>query len=101
MLRRLDEIPGDDPEAGGKAAGLARLVAAGLPVPETLVLPARAAGAPAPEVAAALDEAFARLPAPLVVRSSATCEDRAAAAAPGLFVSVPGVTTRAALDDAV
>src|SRR5690349_19003844 len=105
MLRRLDEIAPDDPDAasevGGKALGLARLRAAGLPVPETLVLPARAQYALWPEVAVALETALVRLTAPIVVRSSASSEDAATGAAPGLFASVAGVSSRAALADAV
>jgi phosphohistidine swiveling domain-containing protein len=108
MLRRLDEIRLDDPEAtkdfGGKAIGLGRLAAAGLRVPPTWILPARARAAPPAEVAAALDAAFATLVAlgpAIIVRSSASCEDDPAAAAPGLFASVAGVRTRAALDHAV
>jgi phosphohistidine swiveling domain-containing protein len=63
---------------GGKAGGLARLVAAGLPVPEGVVF---APGEPA----CGADG----LRAPFVVRSSAPIEDTAA---PGVFLSLRGVT---------
>jgi phosphohistidine swiveling domain-containing protein len=76
---------------GGKAAGLARLLAAGLPVPPGFVI---------------TTEAFAQrripdlsdlpLPGPWAVRSSATIEDQEAGAAPGLFVSRIGVEPGAA-----
>jgi phosphohistidine swiveling domain-containing protein len=81
---------GTDPaQLGGKAAGLARLLAAGLPVPPTMVLPADAAAQDL-EAALALGEV-------LIVRSSATVED----AAPGLFRSIGGVRGLAALARAV
>ena len=65
---------------GGKAGALARLVAAGLPVPEGVVLTGAArAGAHA-----------ARL-APLAVRSSASIEDAATGSAAGIFASRVGV----------
>ena len=100
---------------GGKALGLARLLAAGLPVPPGFAIDDRAfrhvAGELAPatlgELGHALDEAARRvasavLPAELVaevarraaalgdrviVRSSATIEDRGAGAAAGVFSS--------------
>lgn len=99
---------------GGKARGLARLIAAGLPVPEGWVLDDRAFRAAAgelrigdpDEIGHALAEAAARIEAaelppelcaevaaraaalgPLAVRSSATIEDGEAGAAAGVFSS--------------
>lgn len=92
----------DDPEAadrtvaGGKGAGLARLRAAGLPVPAGFVVVAtastgRATGAPVPaEVAAAVAASYAAHAALgadtlLAVRSSAVSEDSERASAAGLL----------------
>lgn len=75
---------------GGKAAGLARLVAAGVPVPAGVVLTTRAAALPAAEQDAllrTLEERARALGEVLAVRSSATIEDDVAAAAPGIFLS--------------
>lgn len=75
---------------GGKAASLAKLLAAGLPVPDGVVLTTRVTELPAHQQEAALDALTARaraLGAPLAVRSSATIEDGVASAAPGIFVS--------------
>jgi rifampicin phosphotransferase len=69
---------------GGKAAGLARLLELGLPVPPALVLP------PGEE----LDDPFAvarRLGEPLAVRSSAVGEDAADRSAAGQYETVLGV----------
>jgi len=103
-----------DASCGGKAVGLARLIAAGLPVPEGFAIDAGAFRAVAGElpsevsgVGHALEEvarriATAELPADFVaeverrgaaldpllaVRSSATIEDAAAGAAAGVFSS--------------
>jgi len=110
-----------DATCGGKAVGLARLVAAGLPVPAGFVISDAAfrsvvgsiglgtdiaalghtLGAAADAIAAApIPEALERevneragLLGPLVaVRSSATIEDGAAGAAAGVFSSRTGVT---------
>jgi phosphoenolpyruvate synthase/pyruvate phosphate dikinase len=81
---------------GGKAMGLARLLAVGLPVPDGIVLPVAWAGG-----AAELAEAVAGLPRPLAVRSSAVGEDASGASAAGQYVTVTGVRTDAALADAV
>lgn len=103
----------DEPDAGPKARGLARLGRAGLPVPPGVVLPHRAFvqlfGEPStePHAAAALADTIARtqlpasllaelaaLPWPeLMVRSSMSLED-GDVAAPGVFTSV-----RASRDD--
>jgi rifampicin phosphotransferase len=77
---------GTDPalHLGGKAAGLARLLDLGLPVPPALVLP------PGEE----LDDPFAvarRLGEPLAVRSSAVGEDAADRSAAGQYETVLGV----------
>ncbi|HEY0192946.1 MAG TPA: PEP-utilizing enzyme [Kofleriaceae bacterium] len=115
-----------DASCGAKAHGLARLIAAGLPVPDGLVIEPAAfdaiaelampdepdaighvLGAAARRIAeaelpAALVEAAARWLAgagPLAVRSSASIEDRAGGAAPGVMTSVidvaPGDVWRA------
>lgn len=105
-----------DASCGGKAAHLARLIAAGLPVPPGFVLDDRAFRAVAgvidvagiDDVGHALEAAAARIAAatipepiardviararalgPLIVRSSATIEDGAAGAAAGVFSSLP------------
>jgi pyruvate,water dikinase len=91
------------PEAGGKAGNLARLVAAGLPVPPAIVL-IPPAGAAAPGVAAALAAAaaphLARLGPNLAVRSSGGLEDGAEGSAAGLYASRLDVAP-AALADAI
>jgi phosphoenolpyruvate synthase/pyruvate phosphate dikinase len=79
------ELADATPErAGGKAAGLARLVELGLPVPPAVVLP----------VGEELDEPGAvveRLGEPLAVRSSAVGEDAADRSFAGQFETVLGV----------
>jgi pyruvate,water dikinase len=100
-LLELSEVDG---AAGGKAAGLARLTALGLPVPPALVL--------GPEAyrrwretgdlpSEALAHAFERLQPPLAVRSSAQDEDTEGRSAAGQYESVMGVRTLDALVDAV
>jgi len=80
-------------QAGGKAAGLARLVDLGLPVPPAVVLPVGAElGDPA--------EVVRRLGSPLAVRSSAVGEDAADRSAAGQYETVLGVDA-AGLADAV
>jgi len=118
--------------AGGKAAGLRRLLDLGLPVPEGFCLPfaiyrqalpgelpgpcpdLRQAEAtslpvreallrwrPSPSLRAALVAARARLgSAPVVVRSSASCEDQRQPSA-GLFTSTAGVRNLEELLEAV
>ena len=79
-----------DAACGGKAAGLARLIAAGLPVPDGIVLDDRAfraAGDPPADLVAEVEAAVAALGGPLAVRSSATIEDSTAGAAAGVFSS--------------
>jgi len=100
-------------ECGGKAVGLSRLLRRGLLVPAGLCLPAgvyhdvlpgelpsEASGAapvlqalrrwqPSDDLLCALQRAASQLGWPLVVRSSATCEDDLSA--PGLFHTTSGV----------
>lgn len=80
-------------EVGGKAGYLARLWAAGLPVPGAVVITAQVAELDERERA----EVLAGLPdrlraagvrAPFAVRSSALAEDDVSAAAPGVFASL-------------
>lgn len=87
-----------DPACGGKARGLARLIAAGLRVPEGFVI----VGARADAVPADLGEAYAALGSGKVaVRSSAAAEDGAVQSYAGVFESVLDVEGEAALHDAV
>jgi pyruvate,water dikinase len=100
----LHELGEAEDRAGGKAAGLARLAALGLPVPPALVLPATAYAhwretGELPE--AALTRAFERLGSPLAVRSSAADEDTEGRSAAGQYESVMGVSTPAELRAAV
>ncbi|SDT38442.1 pyruvate, water dikinase [Friedmanniella luteola] len=98
-------------EVGGKGLGLARLTAAGLPVPAGFCLTTaafarwRSDGEPdaVPEpVAAALRQAHRDLAVDVVaVRSSATTEDRAGASAAGQQDTVLGVRDQDALLAAV
>ena len=103
-LLELTEVDGG---AGGKARGLARLAALGLPVPPALVLaPAayrrwRERGALADEDREALASALDRLGTPLAVRSSAADEDAPDRSAAGQYESVMGVETLPALFAAV
>ena len=104
----------DDPRAlerdlvGGKAVGLARLRAAGLPTPPGLVLPTTAIPAArlldqlSPSLRALLPEIVERLgEGPLAVRSSSVAEDRISGAMAGQFHTVLGVEGVEALEDAV
>ena len=82
-------------EIGGKAAGLARLVALGLPVPPAVVVPVSARGA--------LDDPagmIRTLGEPLAVRSSAVSEDASARSAAGQYETSTGVR-RSGLAEAV
>jgi pyruvate,water dikinase len=102
-----------DASCGGKAVGLARLIAAGLPVPEGFVIDGGAfraivgdltaevagvghlleetakkiAGAELPELRAEVERRAAALGSLVAVRSSATIEDGAAGAAAGVYSS--------------
>ena len=82
MIVELGQAPAE--RIGGKAAGLARLVELGLPVPPAVVLP------PGEE----LDDSaavVARLGEPLAVRSSAVGEDGVERLAAGQYETVLGV----------
>lgn len=100
----LLELSEAGPDAGGKAHGLARLAALGLPVPPALVLPPsryarwRETGTLQQEE---LEEAFGRLGSPLAVRSSALDEDVAGRSAAGQYESVMGVRSVADLAAAI
>jgi pyruvate,water dikinase len=79
-----------DPAAcGGKAANLARLIAAGAPVPHGVVIVDGALDRRPVDLAAAL----ALLPATLIVRSSAIGEDSADASFAGQLESIADVTS--------
>ncbi len=96
----LDEIDlGRRRQVGGKAAGLARLLALGLPVPPGFCVTADAwragggalAGAPRAEVVAAWERLAGDRDVPVAVRSSATCEDGAEHSFAGQHDTVLGV----------
>jgi phosphoenolpyruvate synthase/pyruvate phosphate dikinase len=100
-LLELTEVDG---AAGGKAHGLARLVALGLPVPPALVLPPAAyerwretGELPGDVLAGALE----RLEPPLAVRSSALDEDTEGRSAAGQYESVMDVRSHTDLVEAV
>ena len=76
MIVELSEAPRD--RIGGKAAGLARLVELGLPVPPTLVVPF---GEPLDDPSGLIG----RLGEPLAVRSSAAAEDSSTRSAAGQY----------------
>lgn len=103
----LVELTNVGASAGGKARGLARLVALGLPVPPALVLPAeayarwRASRSLAERDFRGLGEALGRLGTPLAVRSSALDEDAEDRSAAGQYESVMGVRDLPALVAAV
>ena len=88
-------------EVGGKALGLARLASLGLPVPDTLVLPAHADGSSSEGEAAELWAQASSLGAPLAVRSSAADEDIAERSGAGQYESVMGVGDANALAAAI
>ena len=89
----------DVTNCGGKAANLARLIAAGAPVPDGIVLTNAALQRNGTDVTSL----FAHLSAssPLIVRSSAIGEDSADASFAGQLDSVPDVTTPQRLGDAL
>jgi rifampicin phosphotransferase len=100
-LLELTEIGGD---AGGKAAGLAKLLRLGLPVPRALVLGPdaydhwRRNGSIAPADVTALEAALDSIGTPIAVRSSAADEDAGDRSAAGQYESVMGART---LEDVV
>jgi phosphoenolpyruvate synthase/pyruvate phosphate dikinase len=104
-LDDVAELPAE--QVGGKARGLGRLAALGLPVPDARVLDVAAHarflrdGALSEEDRRALADAAQALGAPLAVRSSAADEDAADRSAAGQYESVMGVDGAAALAAAV
>lgn len=98
VLPLHDGPPPDAELIGGKARGLAQLLALGLPVPPALVLTAdaherwRAQGCVAEQDRRALAAALERLGAPLAIRSSAADEDAEERSAAGQYDSVLGVS---------
>ncbi|MFL5796852.1 MAG: PEP/pyruvate-binding domain-containing protein [Actinomycetota bacterium] len=92
MILRLDvpdSLSAPTSEIGGKAAGLARLVALGLPVPPAVVVPAAASGTLVESDLAAVRAAVGG--PPYAVRSSGATEDSADRSAAGQYESVMGV----------
>lgn len=89
----LDALVDPDPARhGGKAATLARLAAAGLPVPTGVVIPVDVAGAPCADLDALARAVVAALgDGPLAVRSSAVDEDLADRSFAGQYETVLGV----------
>ena len=95
-LADLADLRDANASHGGKALGLARLIAAGLPVPPGFVISARVFERHASGAAVAPGElgleAWLRGLGPLVaVRSSAAIEDGAAGSGAGIFVSLVAV----------
>ncbi len=97
-------------QVGGKAANLARLIAAGAPVPDGFVLTNTALQhfvaeqeALPPDVDAAVMEAWRAgfADGPVIVRSSAVGEDSEEASFAGQLDSVPNVTTAEGLRQAI
>ncbi len=101
-------------QVGGKAVNLGRMIQVGFPVPGGFAVttaayrqsrgPISANGAcqPAPEVAAAILDAYARMGRPMVaVRSSATAEDREDASMAGQYETILNVQGDQALLEAV
>lgn len=84
MYVELADAP--DEQIGGKAAGLARLVQLGLPVPPAVVVPVDAHGR-----LNGADDVAQRLGEPLAVRSSAVGEDAGDRSAAGQFETRLGV----------
>ncbi|MFQ5555145.1 MAG: PEP/pyruvate-binding domain-containing protein [Acidimicrobiia bacterium] len=92
-LPAIVDISSPDPAPdllGGKAASLARLAAAGLPVPQGAVVPTYVADDDLEAVAAALADRLAG--SPLAVRSSGVAEDLADASFAGQYETVLNVS---------
>ena len=91
MVRRLGEVRlADAAEVGGKAASLGELIAAGVRVPDGVVIAAGVRDAREPRWE--LDPGSWGLgPGPFAVRSSGASEDGAAASYAGMFETVLGV----------
>ncbi|MFE2727124.1 PEP/pyruvate-binding domain-containing protein [Kitasatospora sp. NPDC059327] len=88
--------------AGGKAAALARLHHAGIPVPDSLVIPADTTDDQLHATADAIERwARHRAPHGLIARSSATTEDGQRHSFAGLYLSCFTPTDHAPLLDAV
>jgi pyruvate,water dikinase len=103
----LDAIT-DAARVGGKAAGLARLIAAGLPVPPGFVVTTdayrrlHAAGIRSdPVFVQSVLDAYHQLGGPVAVRSSATGEDGADASFAGQQETLLGITGDESLLDAI
>ena len=86
MILPLGPAPVEIGEVGGKAAGLARLLELGFPVPPAVVVPVSDAGGIRDP-----DGVIAGLGEPLAVRSSAVSEDAADRSSAGQYESVMGV----------
>ncbi|MEO8550527.1 MAG: PEP/pyruvate-binding domain-containing protein, partial [Kofleriaceae bacterium] len=91
-MHDLYELRDADASCGGKALGLARLVAAGLPVPDGFAISARAferfaRGEPVDALAREVLARARALGEQVAVRSSAAIEDGARGSAAGLFLS--------------
>jgi rifampicin phosphotransferase len=87
---RLDQVSPEAlsvEEVGGKAVGLARLAALGLPVPPAVVVPSSAGG----RLTEDPSDIIRILGEPVAVRSSAATEDAADRSAAGQFESRMGV----------
>jgi len=82
---------------GGKAANLARLIAAGAPVPDGIVIP----NGTVEDGGVDIDELLPLLSAPVIVRSSAIGEDSADASFAGQLESVADVTDERLLRAAI
>ena len=87
----------DAASCGGKAANLARLIAAGAPVPDGIVIPNGAIEGDGIDI----EELLPFLSAPVIVRSSAIGEDSADASFAGQLESVADVTDGALLRAAI
>jgi phosphohistidine swiveling domain-containing protein len=103
MVRRLEDVRLDDAdEVGGKAASLGDLLAAGMRVPDGVVLTAAAGTLPSAARTSLIQAAVGDLGAgPFAVRSSAVAEDGAEHSYAGIFESVldvAGADVPAAVD---
>lgn len=93
-LRSLAEVRlADAPQVGGKAASLGELIAAGVRVPDGMVLSAQAAAMTADERLTLLRSAAEKLGnGPFAVRSSGVAEDGAQHSYAGMYETVLDVT---------
>jgi pyruvate,water dikinase len=90
LIDLTDPVAMDAAMAGGKAAGLARMVAAGLPVPPAVVVPVEAADGEIESLAVEVVRRFGDTP--LAVRSSCIAEDLANSSYAGQYESVLNVS---------